>query len=690
MPTTSIIRPDGLDVDNANWVASVGLKYNCVNDTSDSTYVYTLTPIEAITFTLGAPAVASNVPVTQLVLKARVSLDNTGEIGLRARFNSVDVNQVRNNYTTETSRTTVEVSYDLTFLRPGGGQWTVGDIGNLNAGIHETNWSGGTEVRVLDLWVEYSYAEVPLQTPAAREVASRILRRRRTTTEKVSGIVPPEFLDLELLTDFGLVHQDAAAEGGQGYQFAREKRGVFRLMATELDMNDPLGDGFKVTLEGDSLRDYAVNLWDAAHAKNAGVLQDGCALLDGGQVRTFDRNTEVRVEDPSDGRVVTVLTDNEALTTHGRLIEREAKNYLPASSFRDGATGYTDGNNANVSKTTVEYADWTEGEVFDPQVTRFYTLFEVLNNANYGYRLWPATAVIPANTTVCVSLDVRYEPFDSGGFWALFRDTNPAWWDDAGQTWVAGMVRNPLGGGYFTPSRQVPSAIPIGGTASTLELLVGMDIGATVGAKMRLYHVQIEAGSTGGASDGRTWASSRIVTPAAAAGTRAAATLAYENNSGNRIWPASGGTLFVKVRPTWASILLSSGDTPTAIYCYHDANNNAWLYYDQTNGRWAFSVRVGGVTYTAFKNGAPSAVVSLGARWTSSVGEYGLAAYTVSIFVNGAKGTDAVASGPMTEAASSSLSIGHKNGAAWLDGALKDLQITPLILSDAEIVRLGQ
>jgi hypothetical protein len=697
MASLYTLRPDGVDQDNVNWTASSGTKQACVSDQSDLSYITTAAPIEAITFTLTAPTVAGNVGVERIVLNARVSLDNTGQIGLRARFNGANINQARNNVAAETNRTTVEVDYDLTFLRPGGGQWIVDDLANLNVGIHETNWST-EQPYVLDIWVDYWVAETPTQLAAPRETASRMLRQRRTSTKVMTGQVPPEWLDVELLTPFGVEHSDVPTPDGLGYRLSKGARGHFSLQAIECDLNHPSGEGLFPVLEAADLRPYVVHLWDLGHAKNAGPLQDGAALLDGGQARTFERKSVVHIQDPSDGRVVAVQYDNEAITAHGRLIEGESKNYLPCSSFRDGAAGYTDSNDANVSKTTVQYSDWDPTVLFDPLVTRYYTLFEILNNSANGSRKWPTSDPIPANTDLALSIDFRYDVadgVDSPGGWALQRLVDGMWWNNGAQLWQFGFVGNRLG--VTIPAnglRRSQFVIPGAGQPGTaVDLHIGMLAGETVGSRMRVFHAQLEAGTTAGPTDGRTWASSRIVTGAATFA-RPTAALAYRNDIGNRIWPAAGGTLSCKVVTSWSSAVRSGVTNATVAFCYHDENNYAWVGYQLASGQWLFLLRVAGTNYVAQKAAAVTTgvKVAVAARWTSSAAELGLSPHTVSLFVDGVKGIDSVANGRLAEAETSTLCLGHIGlgpPSNHLDGAYSELEITPYVLSDIEIARLA-
>ncbi len=702
MATTEKIRPDGLDVDNANYTASAGTKYGATSDELDSTFIESGIATQAITFTLSDLIVAGNTAAVRVVVHGRFSLDGSGQVGLRARFGGVDVDQARVSLNAATGRETSELEFEVTFLRPGGGQWLIDDINNLNAGISDINWTTNPP-RLLELWVEVTYAETPSQLPAPREVASRILRQNRTQRDTMTGKVPPEFLDLELLTDFGVVHADASAEGGAGYQLEKWKRGLFRLESIEVDMNAEIGDGLIYTISGTDLREYAVNLWDDGRALSAGPLQDGAALLDGGQARTFTRGSPAYVNDPSDARVVGVQYDLEAIARRGiyigRLLEGASKNYLHYSSFADGggagtlpvgAIGY---NGSAID--FVEYTDWSQTELFDPNVSRYYVRFTGWTSgspaSDHLMVRWEASDIVPAGTDLYLSIDRRHLGGSSGHaelVVALQRSFDSLYYQWDG-TWGAAVALSTVAPTSAAVVNRYSSfgVIPSGANDSTFVLRIGFEKTLPNNKVAYLYHVQLEE---------NPWASSRIVTGAAGV-TRSAALLSYENPQANRIWSADRGGFSCKVLPDWSEPVIGAGAFKTLAFCYHNANNYALIAWDKDGAQWIFQVVVGGVSAQAFKstsgtpvsNAVPTAIA---ARWTSSVGELGLTAYTLSIFVDGVKGTDAVAAGPMVELDASDgvgagLYLGSKNGIYFLDGIVWDVEIVPFVQTDDEIAR---
>lgn len=174
-----------------------------------------------------------------------------------------------------------------------------------------------------------------------------------------------------------------------------------------------------------------------------------------------------------------------------------------------------------------------------------------------------------------------------------------------------------------------------------------------------------------------------------ASGGRAAPRYYVTNNSTARTLSAAQGSFQCEVN--FAAV--SSVANQTVAYAYHDADNWWWLYWDPVTAtdRWVFEVRAAGTTYRAIKTATPSSSTwyQIGARWTGSNGENGDAPYTLSIFVDRVKGTDAVAVAAMTEASSSNFDFGSKAAAGTdqLNGQIRKIHSYQDVLTDTEMMR---
>ena len=174
-----------------------------------------------------------------------------------------------------------------------------------------------------------------------------------------------------------------------------------------------------------------------------------------------------------------------------------------------------------------------------------------------------------------------------------------------------------------------------------------------------------------------------------ASGGRAAPRYYVTNNSGARTWTAAQGSFQCEV-----NLAAVSGATQQYIaFCFHDGSNFSSVYWDGSTGQWVFAVAStgSGTTHAAVKaaSPAPATWYQIGARWTGSNTENGATAYTISIFVDRVKGTDAVPGYPMTETASSIVDFGTAGGAGsfQLNGQIRKIHSYQHVLTDVEMQR---
>ncbi len=142
--------------------------------------------------------------------------------------------------------------------------------------------------------------------------------------------------------------------------------------------------------------------------------------------------------------------------------------------------------------------------------------------------------------------------------------------------------------------------------------------------------------------------------------------LSISNAANYRTCFGARGSVVFEFTPWWSTSHLRAGQTVTLWHVYHDTQNELRIFYDQATASMVFRLRRAGTNYDATKAVTLTrlARVRVGARWCSPEGEHGLPAYSVSVFVGGAKGTDATAAGAMTEQATSRMAIGYRM-TAW-------------------------
>jgi hypothetical protein len=219
------------------------------------------------------------------------------------------------------------------------------------------------------------------------------------------------------------------------------------------------------------------------------------------------------------------------------------------------------------------------------------------------------------------------------------------------------------------------------GTSRTLTLSVFLQTGGTASRISHLYHVQIEKG---------TFPTSRIVTDGAA-GTRVKTQLSHDVTTAAKIYDPALGAFWCQVTPDWSSS--EPGSTEDMYLYYMETNGGAdydALFYDTSAGAWTFARKVGGSTYNATKTATVTrgTTYSIGARWTGVDAELGLTAYTISVFVDGVKGTDATSAAPTFTSPETLYRGSDSSFAKQANGAVREVRILPYAPTDEEMARL--
>lgn len=320
------------------------------------------------------------------------------------------------------------------------------------------------------------------------------------------------------------------------------------------------------------------------------------------------------------------------------------------------------------------------------------------------------TASLIANSKVRVSIDYKNVTTSGLLYWRLQRLFDNFTWNASTKAWGAAVVNNVLGDGVTSPDwhRELvgvtglatPDApIDVGANATVLRLFVLQITGFTNNLQIdRVGHMQVEK------FDG--WSSRKMSDGGAYAG--AADALSWSNDGTlQKIVPNKRGTMRATLIPNW-DVLGGGGGPAKAFYVWslqYSAGHKFALRYAAlgtgfggASYRWEFLVSVGGTTYCAFVGDTAISVAwpdrntnarDIYVRWTSSVGDLGLAAGTASIWtrIGGVltKGTDAVfGATPPTEAAAT-FHFGSNLGAEQFNGEIRDFRIMPFCLTDGEI-----
>ncbi|HKQ02630.1 MAG TPA: hypothetical protein VJ735_20095 [Actinomycetes bacterium] len=527
--------------------------------------------------------------------------------------------------------------------------------------------------RLTQIYRVVEFVPFSAKAGAALEVGSRIIRllRNELWLPEITG--PLTWGDLEIFEDglYSDPYYPDALGAGKGSE-VWQRAGV-RVLSSAFNL-----DEMSVTLGTFDLLGFLCHLWDAGAAEAAAGSAPSSrpAHADPGALRFYQRETKAWPESGAAAaqggtQLIEVGADVELVELPGNLIEEERTNDLLYSGFSAGAfTGWT------VTGNVV--AD-TGDLLFVPEVSTQSAKFARAGSANC--RLAQAPAAYAGSEVLTLA---TWHKDDSGAAlsWSLQRSTDSFYWNDSTAAWQVGFVAN----AYTvrsTPYRDVSKPIVLSAAAQTLTLTYYAE--AAADQVNHAYHAQLGQGR---------YATSVIFTTSAVA-TRAASILRMENDSDNgRCWITNQGTAGVTFTPeasTDASIaedqvLYNTSDTG-------DGVDYDRVYYRHSTGLMCFERKNGDDTFTATKaftlvRGTPVHVV---ARATGAAGELGLAPNTLSIFVNGVKGTDVVANSTARNGPWLDLGCAEQPAdtiAQFAGGHLADMNVIPQVLPD-EIIAGG-
>ncbi len=676
-----IYRPTTTDVDDGWSLTGEATAHECVDPgdpvthDDDTTYVSrTTSPTGAYVLGLsGNTAFAEQmIAINSVKVKGRAKRTNAGAnnhcyFRIRLASNSVgDDTTILNTWT--------EYEWDFTNDRPGGGSWLPEDIRDGNFRWDFVRKANGPAVRLTSLWVEIDYVAASALVEPSRRIGSRKLRMMR----KAMNIFEIDTKDLEFLnrqpgdivniSHFAIPH--ASASGASVAIDKWQRVPCYLLGMTFM----PMTRSVRLTLL--DVRDYLVSFWDTGITDlSASSQRDGIAALDAGLTRTFSRDSGAWVEDPGDGRIVSIGNQQEKNAADGFLLEKSAINKILNSCNDDGVASDWSTQNTGVNGSAVEDDTtdlfWDSGET--AQSIKI-TAGDPLGGSPVG--IYQTAAEYAADSVVTVS--VTHKDDDAAPIEVeIVRDFDGEYWNAATPGWQAGAVTNALTVRASELRDQINN-IDVGSDATTLTItIIAHD---TNGQVNHVYDVQCEESA---------YATSRILTNGAAV-TREDDALTYSNDSGARMMFPDRGTAFFRVNAQWSTADLPSGAKMTVYYCAYDANNEEHIYYDEASGAWIFERTIATTVYQATKTTTVTkgTALDIAFRWTSDEGELGLADYTMSIFVDGVKGTDddAAAHGAVADC---DMEVGRTAADTdMLDGFLTHMMFTPIVYTDERIARL--
>lgn len=569
-------------------------------------------------------------------------------------------------------------NYSAILSRPGGGSWSASDLvaATFHFGV-VYSVSDGSDINHTSLWLLVDYTPGGQGIEEQRRVASARLRVRRLPGGLIGiEISGPEYLDRELGEIFCISHPDlpGAALTGAGVKVGDR----WPVMLRQSSINKST---LVHSLVVQDMREILTTWWSTGKTPKAPIVYaDGIARLDAGNSRTWLRSSSALVQTPND-TLVSISFDTDHIDKDGELFQGARTNEIIQSGFKNGTfTGWsTSGTGSNGSAIAADTTDLLFDNAADttlPGQSAKITAGAPVHAADM-YVQSTATASILANT-ICRASFWHKDDSGQAPYYALQRGVDSNWWKESDQSWNASIQWNPMTVSTKR-ARYKTKQINVGASNTTLTLRIGQPTASAVAAQINhLYHVQLEQGR---------FVTSAILTEGAIA-TRQADRLTISNPSNAPCMPPDRATSRFYVKTLW-----DAADVPTSnktiFYVEHDANNKEWLYYDGANTRWAYEVTVAGAMVRAAKSDSPvtGPQKKIVTRRCSSFGEQGLAAFTISVFVDGVRGTDAVAAGSPAIATAGFTDFGNRLASDQFDGNIYNDDITQQALSDAQIGR---
>ncbi len=567
-----------------------------------------------------------------------------------------------------------------------GGPWTKTELDGARVKI---SWDPGTtglptrKLRVTQVHLRAYGTSAADVSPDILQLLSQAANRFQRAPKVLSTALDLTALDWELGTDVSIEYEPLGWGHLEGDLVVSEpwERRRHRLLEASIDMNRGLVD---VRLE--DVQDQLTTCWIWGKALVAvdgtSPAGDGMALLLPGAVVSMSRPTVKLLEAPAGiglqlaGPLVQVLANCWPSDRWGTLIESAGSNKLTRSSLKSGTTGLTI---TLGSGTVAADADQAQQLYLDPALSGNVLLFTAGSpHVTEDRAAWPTTAAYTANQRVVVSF------FYVGQLsWRLTRSTDGWYWNDSTGAWQAGAVDN-LVGSSMAWSRAASKVIDVGSGTPTLTVSLAHPAGGTAGRQGRATQPQI---------DECRWASSPIWTDSAAAA-RSADAITIDNDApgGVQVWPVDRGSWRFVVQPLWNASEQAAGALFYVAALLMGSEYFAVFY--QVGTGWVFDVKGAGGQTSVWVEGPAGVPVRGGVytiriRYTSSLGEWGLAPKTLTLTVedaSGCAGASAEAADLPAYSAGGTVHLGRiPSSAAELNGYLIEARQSPFCWSDEEM-----
>lgn len=673
--------PDSVDFNDSHLAVGAATLDDCVNDgvaspDNDGTHISVNSSVAIRKIRFGLTNMQTVASISKITVFIRASAASGAGVGTKKPFLYIAATQYSG--AAHAADGPYLLFSDTWTTNPNTGvAWTKANLDALVVGV-ETAVDGIGVTRLTQIYVEVEAIATPAKIGAARHRGSTEIHLRRSTLPTIAGRLGLLALDRELLDHAAWQHYAGTNVKDAGWGILPWERRLGALISSDFDL-----DALEVTVTDVDLRRYLVRFRDTMSSEDVPSSQNqGVLRLDPGAGRVFVRATAAWIENPAAAlqgitQIVRVADGQEKLSVLGSeectLIEPARTNSALRSSYVNGLTGITP---AGASTITADTA--ADHLLFESAESPNNLKFVAGNpHGSDGTAAHPVTAAFAANDRIVASY---YHKDDGGEALAIRLQKSGGgsdYWNDSTGAWGAGPINNPMPVSATRYLRWISKVIDVGAGTPTITATIVQPSGGTVSRVNRGGHLQIEVGRS---------ATSPIVTTTATV-TRNADNLKIENFTGKVVYDPARLTGYVEVIPNFNSADLAAGAVRIVFWAHKDASNYDALFYYAT-GSFMFERMVAGVSYIASKVQALTrgTAYRLGFRATGADAEEDLAAFTISIFVDGVKGADSVPAATWTSGASEYLYIGRSNSGNEWDGGIRQLVIRPFVFSDDEFV----
>lgn len=587
-----------------------------------------------------------------------------------------------------------------------GTAWTIADLQNLQA-VWSLDAAQGSfdrpaapsgsprhHVMITACFVRVFALQTGANIEANRATGSAYLRLLHNPTDVVEWKLPPEFADADIGDVIGMAHELGAAPDGRGWGLKPWQRHYGMVLSKRLDLS-----GKTVTVELLDVTRFVCGLWFPA-ITDLPYTEDGQGIpyLDAGGGRTMARSTKAYVpRHASDALYAEVPVDREKWTPDGLLVMRGGSSVLANNSFSQGSgstftswTATAVGSGA-IAQSTTDY-------LFDAGGLRRACQLSSGATSGSSEKVRQDTASLAAGY-LRVHVIAKATAIGSNPAllaWSLQRLSDNQYYDAGAGTWGAAVVQNALtvALGQVKETHAVVDTSGLSAQAYRLHVWAANDTAAE--NTLLVYYAGLWHSTSAIAVAARR---PPFVTTTAAA-SEAADTVAIANPLSALCWRPGQGTGMARIKLRVAHTgLPNAGVLGILERLGSSSDERDILYYervDASNGKFVFTRRVGGVSVAAevavsgAELPADGDTYALGWRWQGTGGELDLEDNAFSLHVQkegGALATAAAVADDVGTHETSTVLPGRTSDGDYLDGHLRDVEVTPLVLPDEELYR---